>query len=280
NNMMPQFNKILNLKFNNANFTLGIIILLIGLIKKLIFADTLSIFVDNGFNNTENLTFIYSWILSLSFTFQLYFDFSGYIDMATGSALMLNIFLPRNFNSPFKSLSVIDFWKRWHITLSEFLTNYIYSPWIKSLNEISFFKSMLIIIIVFLIAGIWHGASWCFILFGLTHGLGLVINHIYKKITFFKINKILSWFLTFNFINLSFVLFRSENITQSKNIFIRMFDFNFLNQVSNYNDLKLYYDFINIKFLSIFFLSFVICLFFNNSFYLIEKYKKINFNKR
>ena len=270
--MHPQFinNKIL--RFNYSNFILGLVILFIGLIKKLIFADTLGNFVDFGYQNTENLSTFYSWILSFSFTFQLYFDFSGYIDMATGSALMLNIFLPKNFNSPYKSLSVIDFWQRWHITLSEFLTNFIYMPWAKSIKKLNFLKSMFLIIIVFLIAGIWHGASWCFVLFGLTHGVGLVVNHFFKRFNFFKINKLVSWFFTFNFINISFIFFRSDNFIQSLNLLKSMFILNLKNESSillNFN------NFNDVKFVFIFILSFLICLIFKNSSYLIEKYREI-----
>ena len=268
--MNPQFEKIFNIKFNNINFLLGIVILLIGLIKKLIFADTLSIFVDYGFDNTDKLTFISSWILSLSFTFQLYFDFSGYVDMATGSALMLNIYLPRNFNSPYKSLSIIDFWRRWHITLSDFLTNYIYSPWLKSLKKITFYKSMILVIVVFLIAGLWHGASWCFVLFGLTHGLGLVINHSFRKLINYKINRFVSWFLTFNFINFSFIFFRSNNIDQFYNVIKNMVSLN----LSDINILN--HQYIDFKFILVFSLSFVICLFFKNTYFLIEQYRKNN----
>ena len=270
--MHPQFinNKIL--RFNYSNFILGLVILFIGLVKKLIFADTLGNFVDFGYQNTENLSTFYSWILSFSFTFQLYFDFSGYIDMATGSALMLNIFLPKNFNSPYKSLSVIDFWQRWHITLSEFLTNFIYMPWAKSIKKLNFLKSMFLIIIVFLIAGIWHGASWCFVLFGLTHGVGLVVNHFFKRFNFFKINKLVSWFFTFNFINISFIFFRSDNFIQSLNLLKSMFILNLKNESSillNFN------NFNDVKFVFIFILSFLICLIFKNSSYLIEKYREI-----
>ena len=98
------------------------------------------------------------------------------------------IFLPKNFNSPFKSLSIINFWQRWHITLTNFLTNYFYLPMIMSFKKINFFNSMFFLLIVFLIAGLWHGPSWNFVLFGLFHGFGLIINHIYKKYINYDIN--------------------------------------------------------------------------------------------
>jgi len=178
NLMTPQFSNPNNYFFNKRNFIIGLIILSIGLIKKVYFANTLAGFVDLGHDNINQLNFLSSWMVSICFTFQFYFDFSGYVDMATGSALMLNIVLPQNFNSPFKSTSIINFWQRWHITLTNFLTNFIYYPLLKSINKINFFNSMIATIFVFFIAGIWHGPSWNFVLFGLFHGFGLVINHI------------------------------------------------------------------------------------------------------
>ena len=138
NFMTPQFNDENRAFFNKRNFIIGLTILSIGLIKKVYFADTLSQFVDFGHENINQLNLLSSWLISLCFTFQFYFDFSGYVDMATGSALMLNIILPQNFNSPLKATSVIDFWQRWHITLSNFLTNFIYYPLLRSLKQITF----------------------------------------------------------------------------------------------------------------------------------------------
>jgi alginate O-acetyltransferase complex protein AlgI len=134
----------------------------------------LSEFVDVGHENINELRFLSSWLLSICFTFQIYFDFSGYVDMATGSALMLNIVLPQNFNSPYKATSIIDFWQRWHITLSDFLTNYIYFPLLRLLTNINFFNSMIITFLVFLIAGFWHGPSWNYVLFDHFMVLGLL----------------------------------------------------------------------------------------------------------
>ena len=101
--------------------------------------------------------------------------------MAVGSALIFNIKLPANFNSPFKSTGMIDFWKRWHITLTNFITNYIYTPLIKSFKKLDFTKAMFSTLVAFLIAGLWHGASWMFVIFGFLNGLGIVFNHIWQK---------------------------------------------------------------------------------------------------
>ena len=274
NNMMPQFSNENNKWFNKRNFIIGLIVLFIGLIKKIYFAGTLSEFVDVGHENINELGFLSSWLLSLCFTFQIYFDFSGYVDMATGSALMLNIVLPQNFNSPYKATSIIDFWQRWHITLSNFLTNYIYFPLLKSLRNINFFNSMIITFVVFLIAGLWHGPSWNYVLFGAFHGLGLIINHLYKKYFDINLSKYIFWFLTFNFVNISFIFFRTKEIENIIIILKNMFNIKFLFQ----NNLLLdtfFLKFINNQFLLICFaLSIIVCIFFKNSYGILKNNDK------
>lgn len=271
NNMMPQFNNEENLIFNKRNFTIGLIVLLIGLIKKVYFAGTLSEFVDLGYKNINELSILSSWLLSLSFTFQFYFDFSGYVDMATGSALMMNIVLPQNFNSPFKATSIIDFWQRWHITLTKFLTNFIYNPLIRSLKNINFLNSMITTFIVFLIAGIWHGPAWNFVLFGAFHGLGLVINHIYRKYVDYRISKFFFWFLTFNFVNISFIFFRSEKIENSFIIIKNMFNLNFSSFENLLIDKYLFKFLEDYNLFFCFLISMIVCFVFKNSYKLLEK---------
>ena len=276
NSMTPQFNNEYNWSFNKRNFIIGLTILFIGLIKKIYFAGTLSEFVDAGYQNINELKFLSSWLLSFCFTFQFYFDFSGYVDMATGSALMFNIVLPQNFNSPLKATSIIDFWQRWHITLTNFLNNFIYNPLLRSLKNINFLNSMIVTFFVFLIAGIWHGPSWNFILFGAFHGFGLIINHIYKKYINLNLSKYIFWFLTFNFINISFIFFRTNEIENLIIIFKKMFKINFLNNF--YFIDKFFKEFINDTNLVICFaLSVAVCIFFKNSSILI---KKINDDKQ
>ena len=276
NFMMPQFNNENNKFFNKKNFLIGLCILLIGLIKKVYFANTLAGFVDIGHDNINQLNFLSSWMVSICFTFQFYFDFSGYVDMATGSALMLNIVLPQNFNSPFKSTSIINFWQRWHITLTNFLTNFIYYPLLKSINKINFFNSMIATIFVFFIAGIWHGPSWNFVLFGLFHGFGLVINHIYKKYFNYNFTNFLSWFLTFNYVNISFIFFRTPKIDDAFLIIKKMFDLNFISTTSKFIDEFSLYFLNNFNLVVCFLLSLFICFFFKNSYELLNntlKYK-------
>ena len=274
NNMMPQFSNEKNKWFNKRNFIIGLIILFIGLIKKIYFAGTLSEFVDVGHENIDELGFLSSWLLSLCFTFQIYFDFSGYVDMATGSALMLNIVLPQNFNSPYKATSIIDFWQRWHITLSNFLTNYIYFPLLKSLRNINFFNSMIITFVVFLIAGLWHGPSWNYVLFGAFHGLGLIINHLYKKYFDINLSKYIFWFLTFNFVNISFIFFRTKEIENIIIILKNMFNIKFLFQNNLLID-TFFLKFINNQILLICFaLSIIVCIFFKNSYGILKNNDK------
>ena len=232
NHMMTQFDNPNNRIINRKNLNLGLVIILIGLFKKIILADNLAIFVENGFSVSQNLEFFASWLTSLSFTFQIYFDFSGYVDMATGIALLFNIKLPINFNSPYKATSIINFWQKWHITLANFLTNYIYFPWVKSLKKVNFLKIMIIIFFVFLIAGIWHGPSWLFVIFGALHGFGLITNHVYRKFFDYRFNKYFACFLTFNYVNLTFIFFRSDNLDISLNIIKSMLG---LNGIENFN---------------------------------------------
>ena len=126
--MMPQFDRLKNKILNYKNLAGGLLLIIIGLFKKVIIADTFATYANAGFNSPHSIHFLQAWISSLSYTLQLYFDFSGYTDIAIGSSLMFNIVLPINFNSPYRALDIQDFWRRWHITLSRFLRDYIYIP--------------------------------------------------------------------------------------------------------------------------------------------------------
>ena len=220
--MMPQFVSIRNKAKNYKNIVLGLFILSIGLFKKVVIADTFAIWATSGFDTATTLNLFEAWLTSLSYTFQLYFDFSGYTDIAIGAALLFNIKLPINFNSPYKATGIIDFWQRWHITLSRFVTTYIYTPLVKSFDQLTFHKAMIATFVTFLIAGLWHGASWMFVIFGGLHGLALVVNNYWKK-TKIKINKILAWFITFNFVNITMVFFRAEELNDAIKVLRSMF---------------------------------------------------------
>ena len=192
--MMPQFASVKNYAKNYKNIALGLFIFSIGLFKKVIIADTFAVWANAGFDTATTLNLIEAWATSLSYTFQLYFDFSGYTDMAIGVSLMFNIKLPINFNSPYKALSIQDFWRRWHITLSRFLRDYLYIP--LGGNRKGEIRTYTNLITTFLLGGFWHGAGWTFIVWGALHGIALAIHRAWQSLGF-KMNKILAWFITF-----------------------------------------------------------------------------------
>jgi len=182
--MMPQFLSKFSLVIKHKNIALGIFIFIIGLFKKVYIADKLAIMSTNGFNASQALNTLEAWTTSLSYTLQLYYDFSGYTDMAIGIALLFNIKLPINFNTPYKALSIQDFWKRWHITLSKFLRDYIYIP--LGGNRVPEGRIYINPNDYFFIR--WHGAGITFIFWGFLHGFALIINHIWKRLNI-KMNK-------------------------------------------------------------------------------------------
>jgi len=217
--IMPQL-AILQKKLNFKNIAIGLFIFTIGLFKKVVIADTFAVWADSGFDVANNLDFFEAWATSLSYTFQIYFDFSGYTDMAIGSALLFNIKIPTNFNSPYKSTNIREFWRRWHITLSRFLKNYIYIPLGGSKKGDR--KTYNNLMITFIVAGLWHGAGWNFLLWGVLHGIALIIHRYWDK-SGFRLWKRLSWLLTFAFINCSWIFFRSKNFEDAINILSSMF---------------------------------------------------------
>ncbi|MED3353343.1 MBOAT family O-acyltransferase, partial [Bacillus thuringiensis] len=170
-----------------------------------------------------SLTFVEAWLSSLAFTLQLYFDFSGYSDMAIGIALMFNIKLPQNFNSPYKAVSIQDFWHRWHMTLSQFLTKYVYIS--LGGNRKGITRTYVNIMIVFLISGLWHGAGWTFIFWGFLHGLASVIHRLWNKAGG-RMPAWAGWLVTFFFINITWVFFRATSMHDAVKVLKGMFGFN------------------------------------------------------
>jgi D-alanyl-lipoteichoic acid acyltransferase DltB (MBOAT superfamily) len=205
--MMPQFDSIKSKVLNYKNIAAGLFLFSIGLFKKVVIADTFAEWANIGFDKAESLNMIEAWATSLSYTFQLYFDFSGYTDMALGVALLFNIRLPINFNSPYKALNIQDFWRRWHITLSRFLRDYIYIP--LGGNRNGEFHTYANLFTVFLVGGLWHGSSWMFVIWGALHGIGIVIHRAWQQMEL-SMNKWLAWLITFNFINITWIFFRAK----------------------------------------------------------------------
>lgn len=206
---------------NIDNLIKGLSIFSIGLFKKVYLADNLASLVDPVFSSASssgNLGFTTTWIAVLAFSFQIYFDFSGYTDMAIGSARMMGVTLPENFLSPYKSSNIQDFWRHWHITLSNFLRDYLYIP--LGGNRNGELKTLKNIMITMLLGGLWHGAAWGFVLWGGFHGLCLVIFNLWQRSSkSFKIPKFFSVFITFFTVSLLWVLFRADTISSSLAIY-------------------------------------------------------------
>ena len=160
-----------------------------------------------------------AWGGSLAYTLQLYFDFSGYSEMAIGLGLLFNYNLPLNFNLPYRATSIIDFWRRWHMTLSAFLKNYLYIP----LGGNRTGHHLRNIMITMFLGGLWHGAGWTFIFWGVLHGIYICINHLWRK-TKYTLPQWMNWLLTFNAVNIAWIFFRAASFSDALNILMAMFD--------------------------------------------------------
>jgi alginate O-acetyltransferase complex protein AlgI len=210
--MMPQFARVRNKILSLENVAMGMLLFGIGFVKKFMLADGIGPYVNEVFDGDTIWTLGQSWQCALGYTVQLYFDFSGYTDMALGSGLMFNISLPRNFNSPLRASSVIDFWSRWHMTLTAFLTTYIYTPLLMAFRSPSFPASLVAVFATFLICGLWHGAQWNYVLFGAMHGAALTANHLWRRRRL-PMPGWLGWLLTFAFITITLAVFRARTLS-------------------------------------------------------------------
>ena len=219
--MLPQFEDRANRRVNYENMFNGLFIFALGLGKKVLIADSIAVFANTGFDLMTTYTMAEAWLTSLSYSFQLYFDFSGYCDMAIGIGLMFNIKLPLNFNAPYRACDFQDFWRRWHMTLNRFLTQYLYIPLGGSRK--GEMRTLVNIFIVFLVSGIWHGAGWTFIVWGILHGFTMIVNRLWKKYGVTLPN----WMaipLTFFFVNIFWVFFRADSLSDAMLIVSSMFN--------------------------------------------------------
>lgn len=220
--MLPQFASEENRRVKYKNLVDGLFIFGLGLVKKVLIADSIAVFANAGFGlQVEHFTMAEAWLISISYTMQLYFDFSGYCDMAIGIGRMFNINLPLNFNAPYRAVNFQDFWRRWHMTLNRFLTQYVYIP--LGGSRVKERQVFLNIFLVFFISGIWHGAGWTFIIWGILHGVGVMIYRRWKN-TGGKMPSWLGMFVTFFFVNILWVLFRADTLHQAWVIIRSMFD--------------------------------------------------------
>ena len=210
---ITQINETGRKKINISNFAAGIKLFSFGLIKKVLFADTFARGVSWVYENLSTATSADCVLLAIFYTFEIYFDFSGYSDMAAGTSFMLNIDLPMNFDSPYKAISIRDFWKRWHISLTRFLTKYVYIPLGGSRRGkiLTYINTM----IVFLVSGLWHGANWTFILWGLLHGLLSCADRAFSKFQE-KVFLPVRWLCTMAAVSILWLLFSADSIAQWK----------------------------------------------------------------
>jgi D-alanyl-lipoteichoic acid acyltransferase DltB (MBOAT superfamily) len=232
--MMPQFARLVPKGQTLENLSVGLVLLAIGLAKKCLIADPLGSFASPIFARAdagEELHFFIAWAGVLAYTFQIYFDFSGYSEMAIGLARMFGVKFPANFNSPYRASSIIDFWRRWHMTLSRFLRDYVYVP--LGGNRKGALRRYVNLMAVMLVGGLWHGASWTFVLWGGLHGLYLLINHAWNSACDTRLLPAsavravghASWALTFFAVTIAWVTFRAESLDGAFRLYQAMFLF-------------------------------------------------------
>ncbi|MDW7696022.1 MBOAT family O-acyltransferase [Flammeovirgaceae bacterium SG7u.132] len=217
--MMPQFREVSTYSIKPENINKGLFIFILGLTKKLVIADTFGVIANNGYANTSLLSSSEAWITSFAYSIQLYFDFSGYSDMAIGLGLLFNIHIPLNFWSPYKSKNIQEFWRRWHITLGSFLRDYVYIP--LGGNRRGGARTYVNLFLTFVIGGIWHGAGWNFMVWGALHGLALVVHRLYSGWNL-KLPKVISVVITFLFVNMAWVFFRATSWGDALDILSKM----------------------------------------------------------
>lgn len=210
--LIPQFLDTKKKVFCWEDFSAGIYAFILGLGKKVLIADNLGNAVNWGYDNLDVLAAQDAVIVMLAYTFQIYFDFSGYCDMAMGIAKMFRITLPLNFNSPYKACTITDFWKRWHMTLTRFFTKYLYIP--LGGNRGGTVKTCRNIFLVYLVSGLWHGANWTFVLWGVLHGSFCILTRLGRNVVS-RIPKAVNWVITFVFLNITWAVFRAESVAES-----------------------------------------------------------------
>jgi D-alanyl-lipoteichoic acid acyltransferase DltB (MBOAT superfamily) len=228
--MMPQFARPATYRVHWENIALGLSIFVLGLAKKVLLADSFAVFSSPVFDVAQHggqPMFFEAWIGALSYTLQLYFDFSAYSDMAIGLSLMFNVRLPLNFNSPYKASSIIDFWRRWHMTLSAFLRDYLYIA--LGGNRKGTGRRYANLMATMVLGGLWHGAGWTFVMWGALHGFYLLINHAWRG---FKtrmgwgnggrIAHLFAGALTFLSVVIAWVFFRAESFSAAMSVLTGM----------------------------------------------------------
>lgn len=269
--MMPQFENIKDSHIDWESIYRGLFLFAVGLFKKVAIADPLAQHANIAFDRLDVLSFADAWCGSICYTMQLYFDFSGYTDMALGIGLLFCVTLPENFRSPYKATSIQDFWRSWHMTLSRWLRDYLYIP--LGGNRKGNGRMLCNVFITFLLGGLWHGAGWTYIIWGAMHGFALLVYNLWR--TYGRpLPRLVAWGITFLFINAAWVMFRAKTVADSLKVYSGMLGLNGFHSFSNdFNHLfdKLYSrsPTVELKYLV---LAVVLTFFFSTS---IEKAKKM-----
>ncbi|WP_341910710.1 MBOAT family protein [Ferrovibrio terrae] len=229
--MIPQFYRVGQTAVTRYDMAMGITLFVLGLSKKVLLADNVARYASMGFDAVATgatLSFWEAWGATLAYTCQIYFDFSGYSDMAVGLGLLFGIRLPVNFLSPYKATSIIDFWRRWHITLSRFLRDYLYIA--LGGNRRGPLRRHVNLFITMLLGGLWHGAGWTFVIWGGLHGLYLIINHGWRNLTGGRLRgpawQVLAWLLTFLGVVIAWVFFRAADLDAALSVLRSMLGLN------------------------------------------------------
>ena len=217
--MMPQFASPTNKRPQPSHIAAGLFLLAIGLVKKVCIADPLAPVVAAGFDHPETLSALTAWLAVIAYTLEIYFDFSGYTDMALGAARMFNIRMPVNFDSPYHSTDIREFWRRWHMTLSRFLREYLYIP--LGGNRHGTVRTALNVLVTFLLGGLWHGAAWTFVAWGALHGTGLVCQRAWER-SGLRLPRPLAWAVTSLFVMVAWVFFRAGSLASAAAVLAAM----------------------------------------------------------
>jgi alginate O-acetyltransferase complex protein AlgI len=224
--MMPQFERLgqlsgalLRSPMHRENICRALSLFGIGIAKKTFIADQLAPFVARGYDSAGALGFVDAWLLSLSYSFQLYFDFSGYSDMAVAMSLLFGVMLPFNFDSPYRAMSIQDFWHRWHMTLSRWLKDYVFIPIGGSRGNLP--ATLRNLLVTFLLGGIWHGAAWTFAIWGMLHGLACCVHRLWIK-TGIRMPAVVAIAITFLFVNATWVFFRAPDLAAALKVLLAM----------------------------------------------------------
>jgi alginate O-acetyltransferase complex protein AlgI len=211
-NVVGQFINLGAAEGRDERIARGIALMAMGLFKKVVIADSFSRIANAGYGTVSTLSTAEAWMTTLAYTFELYFDFSGYSDLAVGAGQLLGIRLIQNFNVPYRAKTISEFWQRWHISLSNFITTYLYTPMVRSMGRrVTIHKAAAATMIAMTIAGLWHGPAMKFILYGTMHGVALASNQYWKRRKT-PFPPLLAIITTFTFVNVSLIIFRSPNL--------------------------------------------------------------------